>query len=173
MCVEDGTKRTKSTTDKDHRDLRGCQVSWPEAKTGHFGNPCRGTSGQHPGFRSDCLPYTHQYLIIHSVSSSMWHQGAVHCPFWGFGVLCLLPKGGSNHWGCSEVQHPSKIQVQIRAIQSLGWALPATVETLAKRLHCNTPTEKDTIMMPPFFFCRDGQMDTQLGPPAQLPACTH
>lgn len=43
---------------------------------------------------------------------------------------------------------------------------PPTVDTLAKGLHCNTPTENVTITMPPFFFCKDGQKDTQLGSPS-------
>lgn len=50
------------------------------------------------------------------------------------------------------------------SLRGLGVYSPATVDTLANRLHCSTPTEKVTITMPPFFFCKDGQMDTQFDP---------
>lgn len=51
--------------------------------------------------------------------------------------------------------------------------LPATVDTLAKRLHCSTPTDKDTITMPPFFFCRGKQMDTLSLASTLAPASLH
>lgn len=39
-----------------------------------------------------------------------------------------------------------------RAAQKQRWGSPATVDTLANRLHCSTPKESVTITMPPFFF---------------------
>ena len=35
---------------------------------------------------------------------------------------------------------------------------------MANGLHCSTRTDKGTITMPPFFFCRGGPVDSQLGP---------
>lgn len=113
-------ERTKNTTDKDHRDLRGCQVSWPEARVGHFGSPCRGTSGRHPGFRSDCLPYTHQYLIIHSGSSSTWHQDAAYCPFWGFGSCAYCQRVGQTPGAVPRSNTPQRFWSKLELFRVYG-----------------------------------------------------
>lgn len=85
--------------------------------------------------------------------------------------LCLLfrvvgrsahcPAGVLDCWSCPEGPDDHKPKFELH--KELKWGLPATVDTLANRLHCRTPMDSVTITMPPFFFYRNKQMDTQLG----------
>ena len=95
-------------------------------------------------------------------SSSTWHQGALYHPSLSFGERCLLPTIGQTT-GTILRPFPQGFRSKSELLREPRQGLPATVDTLANRLHCSTPDDKDTITMPPFFFCRGGQMDTQLG----------
>ena len=88
----------------------------------------------------------------------------VRCWVWGSFAYCQhMDQTTEAVLGSSSNLHPSSCPNQ-SCSESPGWGLPATVDTLANKLHCTTPTDKDTITMPPFFFCRGGKMDTQLDP---------
>lgn len=169
MAVED-ERGTKSTTDKDPRDLRGCPVPWPEAGAGCFGSSGRHADGRPPGSMSDCLPYTHQYCSIDS-PAPVPRGTKVLCTtrYWVWGSCAYCQWMGQTTGAVLRSSHRASGPNQSSS-ESPGWGLPATVDTLACRLHCSTPTDRDTITMPPFSFCKSGQMDTQLGPLVQLPA---
>lgn len=61
---------------------------------------------------------------------------------------------------CVRLLGPDSHKPKFELHKELKWGLPATVDTLANRLHCSTPMDSVTITMPPFFFYRDKQMDT-------------
>lgn len=84
-----------------------------------------------------------------AVKSCIYSPRSAHCPT---GVLA--------RWSCPE--DPGGHRPKLELHKELRWGSPATVDTLANRLHCKIPMDSVTITMPPFFFYRDKQMDTQL-----------
>lgn len=80
---------------------------------------------------------------------------------WAVGRSVHCPTGVLHCWSCSEGPggHRRKLELHME----LKCGSPATVDTLANRLHGSTPMDNVTITMPPFFFYRDKKMDTQLG----------